>query len=79
MLYDREAGWDLVLVGHSRSFSTKKGVPDYLSGIELNLNQSWREGLSSLADDVLDAELEDALDKRRRRALANRRDLLLSD
>ncbi|MDJ0917207.1 MAG: metallophosphoesterase [Woeseiaceae bacterium] len=79
MLYDREAGWDLVLVGHSRSFSTKKGVPDYLSGIDLNLTQSWRKGLTSLADDVLDVELEDALDKRRRKALADRRDLLLSD
>ncbi len=79
MLYDRLAGWDLVLIGHDRSFSTKKGVPDYLAAIELDLNESWRNGLLSLADDVLDEELESALDKRRRKALANRRDLLLSE
>ena len=79
MLYDRQAGWDLVLVGHDRSFSTRDDFPDYLAAIDLALNDAWRRGLNRLSDDVLDESLSDALDKRRRSALAKRRDLLMSD
>ena len=70
MLYDREAGWDLVLVGHDRSFAARKGFPDYLAAIDLAINEAWLKGLAGLSDDVLEQSLADSLDKRRRSALA---------
>lgn len=79
MLYDRQAGWDLVLVGHDRSFTARSGFPDYLAAIDLALNEAWRTALKRLSDDVLDESLADVLDRRRRKALAERRDLLMSD
>lgn len=79
MLYDRQAGWDLVLVGHDRSFSTRKGFPDYLAAIDLDITGAWLDGLARLSDDVLDESLGDSLDRRRRAAIAKRRDLLMSD
>lgn len=78
MLYDIDQGWKLILTGHAQSFEARKGVPAYLSQIELDLNDGWREALAALTDDVIEAEFEDVLDKRRRKSLAKRRDELLA-
>jgi hypothetical protein len=70
--------WQLLLVGHDRAFAATKGVPPHLENQALALNNRWRRALEALTDDVLDEQLDGVLDKRRLRALATRRDELLS-
>jgi hypothetical protein len=76
--------WQLILSGHDRTFSTGKGLAPYVEAMEAqsgNMIQpgtGWRKALSALTDDSLDEHLGDVLDKRRIRALENRRDELLS-
>ncbi len=70
--------WQLLLVGHDKAFSTGKGRPAHLEDKELVLNESWREALETLSDDVLVEHLGDVLDKRRIKALGSRRDELLA-
>jgi hypothetical protein len=43
----------------------------------VTVNDAWREALAGLDDAVLESELGDVLDARRRRALLARRDELL--
>lgn len=74
--YDR-ATWQLILVGHSRAFTTSKGRPRHLGEIELEVGQSWADALSSLSEAALEEWLGDVLDRRRLRALGARRDELL--
>lgn len=69
--------WQLVLVGHDRSFSTSGGRPPQLESQQLALGKRWRESLASLTDDKLTVRLGDVLDARRLRALEKRRDELL--
>ncbi|MDH3533625.1 MAG: metallophosphoesterase [Gammaproteobacteria bacterium] len=74
--YDR-ATWQLILVGHSRAFTTSKGRPRHLAEVPLEIGSSWAEALASLTDTGLEEWLGDVLDGRRMRALAARRDELL--
>ena len=78
MLYSSD-NWQLVLVNHENSFSTKKDRPAYLKNVALALGDQWRTALLEIDDERLRAELGDVLDKRRLAALARRRDALIQD
>ncbi|HWM28606.1 MAG TPA: metallophosphoesterase [Woeseiaceae bacterium] len=78
MLYN-SGNWQLMLVGHAEAFGTRDGRPSWLDEAELKIGAAWVEALSSLTDEVLQAELGDVLDKRRLRALTKRRDALLEE
>jgi hypothetical protein len=77
MLYDTRE-WDLMLIEHERAFSASKGRPRHLENAPVEVTDGWRKALAELSDDVLQAELGDVLDKKRLRALAERRDELLA-
>ncbi len=76
MLYSPH-NWQLMLVNHGNSFSTKKDRPTYLKNIELAIGDQWRTALLELNDEKLRTNLGDVLDKRRLTALAKRRDALI--
>ena len=76
MLYSPDI-WQLILVGHDRAFSTRKGRPAHLVPIDIRIGSGWRAALQSIDAEILQAELGDVLDKRRQRALLRRRDELL--
>ncbi len=76
MLYSPD-NWQLVLVNHENSFSTKKDRPAYLKNIEFTIGDQWRTALLALDDEELRKNLGDVLDKRRLSALAKRRDALI--
>jgi hypothetical protein len=76
MLYS-PGDWQLLLVGHADAFGTRKGRPRHLEQAPVTVNDAWREALAGLDDAVLESELGDVLDARRRRALLARRDELL--
>ena len=76
MVYD-PGNWQLMSMGHASALSTKRGLPRYLAEIPLELTPVWVDALSGLTDEVLTQNLGDVLDKRRIRALGNRRDALL--
>ncbi len=78
MLYSTD-DWQLMLIGHEKAFGTSNGRPRHLANVDLEIGSSWREALGALSDDVIEQEFEDVLDKRRRAALAARRDALLAD
>jgi hypothetical protein len=71
--------WKLILVGHDKAFTTSKKRPRHLAEVDLAVGQGWRDALAALTDDVIEQEFADVLDKRRRNALAARRDALLGD
>ncbi|MEM8682756.1 MAG: metallophosphoesterase [Pseudomonadota bacterium] len=75
--YDRNRGFQLILTGHDQAFSTSRGFPDYLSNVDLAVSEAWRRRLQALDDDVIEAQFSDVLDRRRMKALAGRRELLL--
>ena len=76
MLYSPDI-WQLILVGHDRAFSTRKGRPPHLAPVDIRIGSGWRAALESLTAENIEAELGDVLDKRRQRALLRRRDELL--
>jgi hypothetical protein len=76
MLYSSDT-WQLILVNHGDSFSTKEDRPDYLKNIELAIGDQWRSVLLDLDDEKLHKHLGNVLDKRRLAALAKRRDALI--
>lgn len=78
MVYDPQ-DWQLMSIGHTNAFGTKRDRPGYLATVPLDITGTWIDALTSLSDDVLTAHLGDVLDKRRIDALGKRRDLLLSD
>lgn len=78
MLYSPDI-WQLVLVGHDRAFSTKKGRPAHLANVDLQLGDAWQTALAGLDEEILEEALDGVLDKRRRRALLARRDKLLEE
>jgi hypothetical protein len=78
MLYSPD-NWQLMLVNHENSFSTKKDRPAYLKNVALTIGDQWRAALLEIDDEKLRAELGDVLDKRRLAALAKRRDALIED
>lgn len=71
--------WQLILVGHERAFDPGKGRPQHLANVDLAIGLGWQNALSALADEVIESEFVGVLDKRRRGALAARRDALLAD
>ena len=78
MLYSPDI-WQLVLVGHDRAFSTKKGRPRHLAAVPLDIGDAWRAALSKLDEDLLEEIFDGVLDTRRRRALLARRDKLVAN
>jgi hypothetical protein len=76
IVYD-PGNWQLMLTGHGEAFAAKSGRPAWLKDAELDVGKAWEEALSSMSDEVLEAELRDVLDKRRLAALIKRRDALL--
>jgi hypothetical protein len=71
--------WQLILFGHDRAFANDKDRPRHLQGVDLEIGDGWRAALRALTDDVIAREFEGILDKRRQKALAARRDVLLSE
>ena len=78
MLYD-PSQWSLILIEHERAFKNAKGRPSHLKSAPVNVTDGWRVALTELNDAELAAQLSDVLDKRRLRALATRRDQLLTE
>lgn len=78
MLYDTTS-WQLLLSEHDRAFGTERSRPVHLRGVTLPLNSGWQAALTRLTDEILAEQLSDVLDKRRRSALAARRDQLLDE
>ena len=78
ILYD-VGDWQLILVGHERTFGNDKGRPKHLEALDLEVGDGWKTALGALTDDVIEREFKGLLDKRRRNALAERRDNLLAD
>ena len=68
-----------VLVGHERAFGRDNNRPRHLENIDLEVGDGWRNVLAALTDDVIEREFDGILDRRRRTALAARRDALLED
>ncbi len=69
--------FQLILVGHDRSLGTGRGRPAHLAEIPLELGPSWRAALGALTEELLTERLGDVLDRRRIRAVLQRRDALL--
>ena len=69
----------LMLAGHGRAFSTSGSKPSRYKGVPLDIGPAWVAALNSMTDEVLKQRFADVLDKRRIRALAKRRDLLLNE
>ena len=78
MLYSPD-NWQLMLVNHENSFSTRKDRPAYLRNIELTIGEQWRTALRGIDNEKLRKNLGDVLDRRRLRALAKRRGALIED
>jgi hypothetical protein len=76
MLYSAD-NWQLLLVGHEDTFSSKSGRPQYLKEIPLPIGDAWRSALQSLDDATLTELFDGVLDKKRIGALGKRRDALL--
>ena len=70
--------FQLILVGHDNALSTGRGRPAYLRDVPLEVGAAWQETLASLDEDGLTQALDGVLDRRRIRALLQRRDELLS-
>ena len=79
ILYSPGTGWQLILVGHDRAFSTRKGRPAYLAKAPIVVTGGWREALGALDPAVLEEALGDVLNARQRQALLARRDALVEE
>jgi hypothetical protein len=77
LLYNLDM-WQLMLIDHGRAFIAKKGMPSRLESVPFVVGQAWKDALAALTDDVLQEQLGDVLDKKRLRALAERRDELIA-
>ena len=69
--------FNLILLGHDLAFSQSGELPPHLVDVEFVLTPAWIEALQSLDEALLEAQFADVLDRRRRRALLERRDRLL--
>jgi hypothetical protein len=78
MLYGTD-NWQMILVGHERTFGTSRGRPRHLANVDLEVGQGWRDALDALSDEVIEREFDGMLDKRRRDSFAARRDALLAN
>jgi hypothetical protein len=71
--------YQLLLVGHDISFPTSGEKPEHLRSLDLTLSPTWVERLLSLSESYLEENFGDILDRRQRRALLERRDVILGD
>ncbi len=78
MLYDT-ISWGLMLIEHDKAFTVADGRPPHLVNAPFEVSDGWKKALDSATDDVLARSLGDVLDKRRLRALGERRDKLRAD
>lgn len=78
ILYDVNS-FDLMLVGHRRAFSTSGAKPSLYRKVAVKVGPAWKAELTDLTDEVLQEQFAGLLDKRRIKALAKRRDLLLNE
>ncbi len=69
--------WQLMLVGHEFAFGTRKGRPKTLESVDLVISPAWRKALEELTEERIATEFDGVLDKRRQKALLQRRDALL--
>lgn len=76
MIYSPDE-WRLMLIGHENAFSTRTGLPAYLRNIELKIGSAWRDALVSLSEETVNEVFDEVLDRRRRKALLERRDSLV--
>jgi hypothetical protein len=76
--YDAES-YQLLLLGHERTFSTRRGRPAHLREATLEITPAWRDALEGLDEERLSTELGDWLSRRQIRALSRRVDEILSD
>ncbi len=70
--------WQLMLVGFDSAFSLSTAKSTRFKDGRIKVGRAWQTALKTLDTDLLNAQLGDVLDKRRIRALAKRRDQLLS-
>ncbi|MDH4108351.1 MAG: metallophosphoesterase [Gammaproteobacteria bacterium] len=78
IIYSQES-WQLMLSGHDRAFEASRSRPPYLGSVELVIGSVWQDKLRSLDESLIEELLGDVLDRRRLRALEQRRDGLLKD
>lgn len=71
--------FELMLLGHERSFGTQRGRPAHLQEIMLDLNPAWLEALQTLDENRLSEALGDSLSRRQIRALARRIEGVLAE
>ena len=77
LLYD-VTNWNIVLVGHEKSFGTRRGSPRYLANVDVSLNDAWVERLTAISRDSLETTMQGVLDSKRIDALLLRRDELIA-
>lgn len=70
--------WQLMLIGYDSAFTLSTAKSTRFKDGRIEIGRSWQSALKSLESERLQEALGDVLDKRRIRALAKRRDLLLS-
>lgn len=76
MLYSTDLG-QLILSEHQNAFAARKGRPRHLNNAPIVVTSGWQAALQALDLARLEAELGDVLDKKRLRALDERRQQLL--
>ncbi|HSG64924.1 MAG TPA: metallophosphoesterase [Gammaproteobacteria bacterium] len=74
--YETES-FQLVLLGHERTFSTRRGRPPHLRDAVLEPSAAWADALRALDAERLDQALGDVLSRRQIRALARRAEEVL--
>ncbi|NIW23376.1 MAG: hypothetical protein GWN29_01790 [Gammaproteobacteria bacterium] len=71
--------FNLLLLGHERSFGTQRGRPAHLREVMLDLGPAWQEALQAIDEDRLTEVLGESLSRREIRALARRIETVLEE
>jgi hypothetical protein len=77
LLYNLNS-WQVMLVNFDHAFTTSASKPNKLTAADIKIGSAWQAGLKSLDNEQLEETFSDVLDKRRIKALAKRRELLLN-
>ena len=72
------SNWQVMLVGFDNAFSASTESAIRFRAGKVSIGKTWQDALRALDDETLKASLGEVLNKRRVRALADRRDLLLN-
>ena len=75
LLYNLE-NWRVLLTGHNKTFSTRKGIPERLKSVSYSVNPAWKQAVAGFSEESLAETLGDVLDQRRIRALIARAEAL---